>query len=217
MKEIIQRSPIPLYGAGIVWLIYGLIFPLYRWWDFLLVIGLSVLSYCLLKRKFPGKKIVVEKEESPRSTGNDTADRILAEGSEYLNRLRSVNLAIDDPELTGKINRLEEIGGKIFAHIASNPDKAPQIRKFMNYYLPTTLKLLQSYDTLDQQDVGGENITSAMSRIENIMDTIVVAFEKQLDSLFMDEAIDISADVTVLEGMLAQEGLGKSNFTPSGK
>lgn len=214
MKEKIKRSPVPLYGAGIIWLLYGLVFPLYRWWDFLIVVVLAVAVYLLLRKKFPGERVQIE-EEAPQPTGDEAADRLIKEGREYLRQLREVNGAIADPALTQKIDRLEEIGGKIFAHIAANPGKANQIRKFMSYYLPITLKLLRSYETLDRQDVSGENINATMARIENIMDTIVTAFEKQLDSLFMDEAIDISADVTVLEGMLTQEGLGKSDFRPS--
>ena len=81
----------------------------------------------------------------------------------------------------------------------------------MNYYLPTTLKLLESYDRMSRQDVEGENITQSMEEIERIMHTIVLAFEKQLDALFQDEAMDISADITVLEGMMAQEGISSED------
>ena len=88
-----------------------------------------------------------------------------------------------------------------------NPAKLPQIRKFMSYYLPTTIKLLTAYDQMSRQGVSGENITGTMEKVEGMMDTIVLAFEKQLDGLFGDQAMDISTDITVLDNMMAREGL----------
>ena len=78
----------------------------------------------------------------------------------------------------------------------------------MNYYLPTTLKLLNAYDRMGDAGVAGTNIDGTMGRIETMMDTIVTAFDRQLDALFGDIALDISTDITVMEQMLAREGLG---------
>ena len=89
----------------------------------------------------------------------------------------------------------------------------PQIRKFMNYYLPTTLKLLDSYALLEAQGIEGENITASKAEIERTMDTLIAGFEKQLDRLFSSQAMDITADVEVLEGMMAQDGLGDNKYT----
>ena len=91
--------------------------------------------------------------------------------------------------------------------MAENPKKAPQIRKFMNYYLPATIKILSSYERMSAQGVRGENIEATMTGVEKILGTIETAFANQLDHLFADEALDISTDITVLEGMMAQEGL----------
>ena len=93
--------------------------------------------------------------------------------------------------------------------VQQKPEKLPQIRKFMDYYLPTTLKLLNAYDRMGAQGVSGGNIGATMERVENIMGTIVTAFEKQLDALFGAEALDISTDITVLENMMAREGLAE--------
>ena len=109
--------------------------------------------------------------------------------------------------MSQKISRLEEVSGKIFDYVKAHPEKLPQIRKFMSYYLPTTLKLLRSYDELSRQGVSGQNITGTMEKVEGMMATIVLAFEKQLDSLFGDQAMDISTDITVLDNMMAREGL----------
>jgi len=99
------------------------------------------------------------------------------------------------------------VSGEIFKQVKADPKKLPQIRKFMDYYLPTTLKLLNAYDRMGSTGVTGENTSATMNRVENVMSTIVTAFEKQLDSLFGADAMDISTDITVLETMLAREGL----------
>ena len=91
--------------------------------------------------------------------------------------------------------------------MVEHPKKLPQIRKFLNYYLPTTLKLLNAYDRMGAAGVSGENIDGTMGKIEAMMGTVVRAFDKQLDALFADEALDISTDITVLENLLSQEGL----------
>ena len=121
--------------------------------------------------------------------------------------MRALNVRIQDKTISEQIDRLEQLSDNIFTHVKKNPDKLPQIRKFMSYYLPTTLKLLNTYADLAEQSVKGQNITATMNKIEAMMDTIVVAFEKQLDSLFGAEALDISTDITVLENMLHREGL----------
>lgn len=124
-----------------------------------------------------------------------------------LAQIRAVNDAIPDPVMSAKIDRIETITGKILEYQRSNPGKDSQLRSFLNYYLPTTLKILHSYAQLDAQGVEGENITAAKQRIEGMMDKVVEGFEKQLDKLFADSAMDISSDVAVLEQMLEKDGL----------
>ena len=97
--------------------------------------------------------------------------------------------------------------------VAKSPDKLPQIRRFLNYYLPTTLKLLNAYDRMDATGVEGTNIDGTKGRIEDIMSTICTAFDRQLDALYGQEAMDISTDIDVLEQMLAREGLGDMNLS----
>ena len=109
-------------------------------------------------------------------------------------------------EISRRIDQLEDATGKIIDQVVAHPEKLPQIRKFMNYYLPTTLKLLGSYQRLSAQNVKGENITSTLFNIAGMMHTVADAFEKQLDSLYAEEAMDISADITVFETLLKQEG-----------
>jgi 5-bromo-4-chloroindolyl phosphate hydrolysis protein len=116
-------------------------------------------------------------------------------------------VATSDPVICGKIQRIEDVTVKIFRLVDEKPQKAPQIRRFMNYYLPTTLKLLHSYETLEKQGVNGENISAAKNDIERVLDTLAAGFEQQLDNLFKSDKLDISADIDVLENLMRQDGL----------
>ena len=130
-----------------------------------------------------------------------------------LRQLRDVNDAIPAPVMSQKISRLEEVSGRIFALAQKDPDKKAQLQKFMNYYLPTALKLLNTYASLSGQAVEGTNITEAKHSIERSMDLLVTAFENQLDKLFQADALDVNADIAALEGMLNLDGLTGSEFT----
>ena len=102
---------------------------------------------------------------------------------------------------------MEILVDKIFDRVEQNPACVGDIRKLMDYYLPTTVKLLETYAEMDAQPIGGANIQATKQEIENTLDTINAAFEKLLDSLFQDAAWDVSSDISVLHTMLAQEGL----------
>ncbi|MCL2662177.1 MAG: 5-bromo-4-chloroindolyl phosphate hydrolysis family protein [Oscillospiraceae bacterium] len=128
-----------------------------------------------------------------------------------LAELREVISFIGDDAISEKASRLEELTEKIFKIVDENPQKQPQLRRFSNYYLPTTLKLLRSYATLEKQGVKGENIMSAKKNISDILDTLVTGFEQQLDLLFKSDAIDIAADINVLENLMQQDGLKSDN------
>ncbi|MBQ9721252.1 MAG: 5-bromo-4-chloroindolyl phosphate hydrolysis family protein, partial [Oscillospiraceae bacterium] len=134
-------------------------------------------------------------------------DKMIRYGNRAISEMKRLNESIRDEKVSADIDRLEDICGKIFTQVKADPSRLPQIRKFMDYYLPTTLKLLNAYDRMGAQGVSGENINATMQRIENMMGTIVQAFEKQLDSLFGAEALDISTDITVLENLMRREGL----------
>lgn len=129
-----------------------------------------------------------------------------------LRQLREVNDAIPDPVMSQKISRLEEVSERIFALAQKDPDKKAQLQKFMNYYLPTALKLLNTYASLSRQAVEGTNITEAKQSIERSMDLLVTAFENQLDKLFQSDALDVTTDIAALEGMLNMDGLTDSAF-----
>ena len=114
---------------------------------------------------------------------------------------------LNNTTISAQIDHLEEVTRKIIDQVVAQPQKLPQIRRFLDYYLPTTLKILNAYDRMDAVGVAGDNISSTKERVERMMGTIVKAFDKQLDALFGAEAMDISTDITVMENLLAQEGL----------
>ena len=132
-----------------------------------------------------------------------------------LRQLREAGAALSDPALQDKAARLEAVSARIFALAEADPGKEDQLRKFTSYYLPTALKLLHTYAQLDGQGVDGENITKTKQSIERSLDLLVTAFENQLDKLFQSDALDVSADIAALEGMLNLDGLsGANDFTP---
>lgn len=150
-------------------------------------------------------------DPQPQATSSEETSPKASEQEEnqYLTQIKEVNDDIDDAEMSRKIDRIGEITGKILAYQRENPGKAGELRSFLSYYLPTTLKILRSYAQLEEQGIEGENISAAKARIEGMMDKVVDGFEKQLDKLFQNDALDISADVEVLEKMLDKDGLGE--------
>ena len=131
---------------------------------------------------------------------------------EKLRRIRALNDEIDDEPVSRRIDRIGELTASIFRVVREKPERADEVKKFMNYYLPTTFKLLKSYALMEKQSYQGENIVASRKKIENILDSLIGAFEQQQDRLFQTEALDVEADIQVLETMLAKDGL----VTPKG-
>ena len=146
-------------------------------------------------------------EEKPESTGNDQLDKMLKDGRLAIAEMKRLDDNIADSGISADIVRLEQVSARIFDEVRTHPEKLPQIRRFLDYYLPTTLKLLNAYDRASATGISGENVDATKAKVEGMMRTIVAAFEKQLDSLYGAEALDISTDITVLENMMAREGL----------
>lgn len=221
MANHVKRSTIPIYLVGAVWLVFALFFSLSQPMDYVLCAVISVASFVVGKAVFPDKhyqmpgeekpkeekKEAPKKPEAPKSTGNPEIDNLIKERERALSEMRRLNDSIEDETISAQIDHLEEVTSKIIDQVVKEPAKLPQIRRFLNYYLPTTLKILNAYDRMDAMGVSGENIDSTKQRVERMMGTIVKAFDKQLDALFGAEAMDISTDITVMENLLAQEGL----------
>lgn len=151
-------------------------------------------------------------QKTESGTYSPEIQEVIDEGNHFLQEIRTCNDAIPGVEISRKISRMELITDKIFQRVKMHPEIIPDLRKFMDYYLPTTVKLLHAYEELDAQPIQGENILSSKKEIEDTLDTLNVAFEKLLDSLFKDTAWDVASDISVLQTMLAQEGLTKDDF-----
>ena len=207
----IRRSVAPFYGVAAVWVVYALAFDLYRPTHFIFAAVLSAGVYLLLRAVCKDEEYEVEIPDPPKpepaSTGNPELDKMIRDGALAVEEMKRLDENIEDEKISQAIRELERTSQAIFQQVREAPEKLPQFRKFMDYYLPTTLKLLNAYDRMSSVGVGGENIDGTKERVEAIMDTIVAAFDKQLDGLFGAEALDVSADITVLETMLAREGL----------
>ena len=168
------------------------------------------------------EKEMQEKEQAEqklRGTLSEEVQEVIKEGEAYLEEIRSCNEAIPGVEISNKMYHLENVILRIFRRVEQHPELISDLHKFMDYYLPTTVKLLKAYEELDKQPVEGENIKTAKQEIENTLDTINEAFENLLDSFFRNTAWDVSTDISVLKTMLAQEGLtGNKDFeSVSGK
>ena len=216
MAKQVKRSVAPMYLAGAVWLIFALFFSLHQVWDYLLCGAVSIGVLIAGRAVFPDKTYEVpdpkpKEPEKPKTTGNPEIDALVKERDRAVSEMRRLNDAIEDAKLSRQIDHLEAVTRKIIDLVVAEPKKLPQIRKFMSYYLPTTLKILNSYDRMGSAGVDGENISTTKQKIEAMMDTIVTAYDKQLDALYGEEALDISTDITVMEQMLQQEGLSGSD------
>ncbi len=151
------------------------------------------------------------KEDTPDISGNGEADS--GSRNAIIAQIRAVNTRIEDESVSKKVRRIEEITALILEAVTRDPAKERKISAFMSYYLPTTLKIITAYEQFEEQGVRGENLLAAMRDIENILDHLVFGFERQLDLLFENDVLDISSDISVLESMLAKDGLTDNDLT----
>lgn len=152
-------------------------------------------------------------KQAARSAADPRVQEVLDRGNAFIAEIRRCNDAIPGEEISGKITRMEQIICRIFERAQAHPEIVPDLKKLMDYYLPMTVKLLNAYAEMDAQPVQGENIRSAKREIEGTLDTLNLAFEKLLDSVFEDTAMDVSSDISVLNTLLAQEGLTEDDLS----
>ena len=216
-KTIKKRAVAPLYLAAAVWAAAALFFSLHTLGNYILTAAVSVAVFFLAKLKWKDTVVTVEEpdpiKEEPKPTDPALAE-LMEERDRAISELRRLNDSIKDETISAQIDRLEETTRKILSYVLEHPEKKAQIRTFLNYYLPTTLKLLNTYDRMADTGGDGENIAGSKAKIQDILADVVKAFDKQLDGLFSAEAMDVSADIKVREAMLAREGLNGSDFAP---
>ncbi len=155
---------------------------------------------------------VQDRKERRQHSLSAEAQAVIDEGRQYIRRIRESNDRIPGVEVSEKMDRMERLVEKIFQQVELHPENIGDLRRLMEYYLPMAIKLLDAYEELDRQPVRGQNITSSKEEIMKVLETLNIAFEKLLDNLFQDATLDLSADISVLQTMLAQDGLTKDDF-----
>lgn len=175
-------------------------------------------------REFEHNRMLLEQrqkqsaaESARQAQAKDTPDPrlqdILNRGNAFIAQIRRCNDAIPGQEISAKIDRMENIVRRIFLRAEAHPEVADDLKKLLDYYLPMTVKLLSAYADMDAQEVQGTTIAASKKEIEDTLDTLNLAFEKLLDDLFKDTALDVSSDISVLQTLLAQEGLTEDPLT----
>ena len=146
------------------------------------------------------------------ASGDAQIDAAILRGEEQMELLDQMRRSMPESEMTGKLLRLDRILERLFETLRKYPDQLDELEKFMEYYLPTTVKLVTAYKEFSEVEFPGDNITNAKKEIEETMDTINGAFEKLLDDMYEDTAFDVMTDASVLQSMLKREGLTESDF-----
>ncbi len=204
-QKIMVPSAKPIYLMAWPWLIGCLLFKAHSLISYFFMIALSLITYYKGKTFFPDKEIEVEIAE-PVPKDEELA-KLMKTRDESISKMQQINAKLPDPTITEQINHIADVSKKIFNYVLEHPEKKPQISYFLNYYLPTCIKLLESYERFEEYGVSGSNIDQSKEKILHMLSTCVTAFDKQLDGLLVGEALDISSDITVMESMMRQEGL----------
>ncbi len=229
----------PIYSFLITWIIFSAFFPLYEIWGLLLALGAGLGAAYLFGRASAKNEAAAQTAtEAPKTEQKKTTyqqvqekakeqaqaaarkksygpeiDPIVEEGNKALAEMGRLYMSIKDTDVRGKINEIMRVTDKIVQDAISDPSDIPQIKKFMNYYLPTTIKLLNAYDRMSAQGIEGENLDKSMKSINEMLDDAIDAYKKMLDSLFANQALDIETEIDVMNTMLAREGLsGEKDF-----
>lgn len=196
----------PIYGIAGVFVLYNLFFPMYKLIHLLLCAALAAICFVILKKVCPDKFVEVEIPEPKPTTGNAELDDAILQGRAYIAEIRQLNERIPDQALSEKLDEIEQLMREIFKQVEREPNTLPKIRKMMNYYLPTTMKLVRKYAELqDQNDLS--SVRKILNDISDMLDTVITALRKQLDGLYEHNVVDITADIQVMEQMLAAQGL----------
>ena len=212
-----QRSVVPGYLFAATWAVGGFVLRVHKPLGFVVLAGVSAAVFFLANAIWRPRKIVVQVEdepeqekepEQPKEPEKPEDPEVVAlrqERDRAIGEMRRLNDNIKDPVVSQQIDHIESTTGKIFAYVMEHTDKKSQIRRFLNYYLPTTLKLLDAYDRMGAAGVSGKNLDQAKDKIARTMDNIVAGFEQQLDRLYQSEAMDIDSDIRVMETMLRRD------------
>lgn len=170
-------------------------------------------DYLNLKNQQIAKEIDNEKlNEEIENLEKDEIESTIKIGRNYIEQIKNIKNELYKEEIAVKLDKLGNISNQILVQVEKNPNKIQEVNKFINHYLPITIKLINSYKDINNQSVQGENIENAKLEIEKSIDLINSAFENLLDDLYEDVVLDISTDISVLKTLFKQEGLTEDDF-----
>ena len=219
-EEEMRPSLKPLIALPAVFLGYAVLRPFSGWGSVILAGLLSIAAVCLAIVKTQNITVLKKKTfklpppppPEPIKTGDAAMDEFLNASVAGLKELNELALAITAEKMLIPVGEILNVTKQICAFVEKHPEKLKQIRQFMNYYLPTTIKLLTSYRDFSRERVKGANITEAITKIENSMSGIVDTFRHELDGLYMDKAVDIAVDIDVMLAMMRQHGISEEKI-----
>ena len=238
MRKKRRRGTGPFGTIALIWVFFAIVMPVVRLSGGLIAAGLAIIASVwaanALRRKTEKSRDKQASEAIPvqytevtqkpeqaaapkapaakQSPYSPEVQALIKEGRVALKELGRLYASIPNPEIRSRINELMSVSDKIIRDAIDDPADVPQIRKFLDFYLPTTIRLLNAYDRLNAQEYAGENIAGSMERIEEMLDTTIAAYKKQLDALFANQAADIQMDIDTMNAMLAREGLGGKSY-----
>ncbi|MGL6220284.1 MAG: 5-bromo-4-chloroindolyl phosphate hydrolysis family protein [Lacrimispora sphenoides] len=203
MKITKCKSVIPIYLTGLLWFLYSLMFPLYRLWDYFIVLILSfflhlsasVISSRLTKKRYQGI-----------DTGDWNVNDVLLTALDNLEKMRQIQSTIQNEEIRKQVQSLEDDSRQIVGFIRNNPQKYSKASRFFQYYLPETVKLLHNYAEMEIQGQKAENRSTGLQNIADFLKQLVTVYHKIRDNIYEDKVLESSIDIEVMETMLRQDG-----------
>ena len=215
MKKRRKNSSVaPIYTVAAVFLIYSFMWPIYNIGRLIAAAVLAFVGFMAVRALTSGKAAKAG-EETPEAEPkaqkaedkkySPEVQAIIDEGKRAQSELGRLYASIPDVEVKHKIRDIMEVSDKIIEDAIDDPSDVPQIKKFLDYYLPTTIKLLNAYDRMGAQGIEGEHISGTMKSISEMLDTAIEAYHKLLDSLFANQALDVETDIEVMNTLLKRE------------
>ncbi len=203
MFEIKEKSVIPIYSAGIAFLLYSLIFPLYRITDYIISVCVCALVF-VITNKLTTKRTVLSHNIEKTNT---VADKVIESGMKTIAEIKEMSNKLKDGQLKSYVDEIIGLAIEIFEYISAHPAQIRQTNTFLEYYLPITKKLVVTYLEFEEQNLISDAFENTMDKTKNALVMVKSAYKNQLEGLYSDKSLDILTDIAVLEQTLKMEGL----------
>ena len=219
LKRKKRRGIHPLWVFALAYLFYSLAGPMLRFSALLIGLGLAsaacAAAEAVFREKAAADEVIPDVSElhpdADRERFSPAVESIIADGDLALREMGRLYGSIRNESVRQRINELMAVSDKIIQDAKEDEADVPQIRRFLDFYLPTTLKLLNAYDRMDAAEIEGSTVSGSKKSIEEMLDTAIAAYQKQLDALFENQALDIDAEIRSMKSMLSREGFGETS------